>query len=274
MTQFAFAMVSIFGVPAMIIALLFLAHRLTPATVWKTWPVQTAATLAFLSCIGLPMLIVRLDSQGDYFDDETALVSQAYGLPEGVTVDHQRDKSLRLGDCWRNAVDWRSDVTFSDAGTFYQWFNRKDYRQGIVNQVADYFGQAPARVSVAPGALNLAARDPQYVLSDERGSYERNVRILKYLKPFACTAIERGDDSSISLRRCDPIAEGGDVGNAGQVILRPDAEKHKLKGRIYYARGPSTCTNPLRRALNTALGLPHPEDGRPDTQMGGTLPIW
>jgi hypothetical protein len=46
MTQFAFAMTSMFGVPAMIVALLILAHRLTPAAVWKTWPVQTAATLA------------------------------------------------------------------------------------------------------------------------------------------------------------------------------------------------------------------------------------
>lgn len=274
MTQFAFAMLSMFGVPALMIALLILAHRLTPAAVWKTWPVQTAATLAFLGCIGLPVLIVRLDSQGDYFDDETALVSQAFGLPAGVTVGRQGDKSVRLGDCWRNAVNWRAGVTFPDSDAHYGWLYGKGYRQGIVNQVAAYFGQPPARVSVAPGALELAARDAQYVLSDERGSYDRNTRILNYLKPFVCTAIERGADGSITLRRCDPIAEGGDEGNAGQIILRPDAEKQTLEGRIYYARGPSTCTNPLRRGLNTALGLPHPEGAAPDNRVAGSLPLW
>jgi hypothetical protein len=94
------------------------------------------------------------------------------------------------------------------------------------------------------------------------------------VKPFVCTAIERGADGSITLRRCDPMAEGGDEGNAGQIILGPDAEKQTLGGRITYARGPSTCTNPLRRGLNTALGLPHPEGDKPNTRMGESLPIW
>lgn len=274
MTQFAFSMISLFGVPAMIVAMLIAAHRLTPAKVWKTWPVQTAATLAFLGCIGVPLAITQIDSQGDFFDDETALVSEAFGLPAGVAVDHQRDKTLRLGDCWRNAVNWRSEVTFPNADAFYQWFDGKGYSQGIVTQVADYYGQPPARVSVAPGALDLADRDPQYVLSDKAGSYDRNVRILQHMKPFVCTAIDQADDGSIALRRCDPIAEGGDVGNAGQVILRPDPGKQTLEGRIYYARGPSICTNPLRRALNNALGLPHPEGDKPNTQIASSLPIW
>lgn len=274
MTQFAFAMLSMFGVPAMIVTMLIVAHRLTPPPVWKTWPVQIAATLAFLSCIGLPVLILNLDSQGDFFDDETALVSEAFGLPAGVTVDRQGDKTLRLGDCWRNAVNWNSAVAFSNADTFYQWFNGKGYREGIVAQVADYYGQPPARVSVGPGALDLLPRDPKYVLSRGRDSFDLNRRIVKYYKPFVCTAIERGDDGSIALRRCDPIAEGGDVGNAGQVILRPDASKQTLEGWIYYARGPSTCTNPLRRGLNNALGLPHPEGKKPNTEIAGSLPIW
>ena len=56
MTGFTFALLSMFGVPAAVMALIFLAHRLTPAAVWKTLPVQVLATLAFLSCIGLPVL--------------------------------------------------------------------------------------------------------------------------------------------------------------------------------------------------------------------------
>jgi hypothetical protein len=274
MTQFAFAMISMFGVPAMMIALLILAHKLTPAPVWKTWPVQTAATLAFLGCIAGPVAIIQIDSQGDYFDSETALVSEAFGLPAGARVSKQGDKSLRLGDCWRNAVNWRSEVTFPNADAFYQWLYGEGFKQGIARQVAGYFGQPPARVSIAPGALDLLPRDPKYVLSKERGSYDLNTRILKYYKPFVCTAIEQGADGSITLRRCDPIAEGADMGNAGQVVLRPDAGKQTLEGHIYYARGPATCTNPLRRGLNKALGLPHPEGGKPNTRMGESLPIW
>ena len=273
MTGFTFAMISIFGVPAAVLALLILAHRLTPAAVWKTLPVQVLATLAFLSCIGLPVAIMQFDSQGDYFDDHTALVSEAFALPAGVTVDRQGDKTVRLGDCWRNSVNWRSEATFPDAASFDRWYAGQGFQQGIVRQVASYFGKPPALVSVAPGALDLSPRDPQYVLSDENGSYQRNVRILEFYQPFVCTAIDRAADGSITLRRCDPIAEGGDVGNAGQVIVNPDAKKRTLEGRIYYAQGPSYCTNPVRRAVNGALGLSHPEGGKPNTEMGGSLPI-
>jgi hypothetical protein len=272
-TQFTFALVALFGIPAAIVALLIIAHRLTPAAVWKTWPVQTLATLAFLSCIGLPVLILNVDSQGDFFEDETELVTATFGLPGGVTVERQGDKTLRLGDCWRNAVNWRSEVTFPSVAAFDQWYASGDFRQGIVEQVADYFGQPPARISIAPGALDLAPRDPRYVLSDERGSYDRNTRILRFYQPFVCTAIDRAADGAITLRRCDPIADGGDGGNAGQVIVTPDTKAHKLGGVIHYAQGPASCTNPVRRAVNAALGLPHPEGGAPNTAMGSVLPI-
>ena len=272
MTQFAFAMLAMFGVPAMIVALLIVAHRLTPALVWKTWPVQAAATLAFVGCIAVPFAIMRVDSQGDYFEDEAALVTDAFGLPEGVIVDHQRDKTVRLGDCWGNAVNWRSEVAFPDAAAFDRWYGSRGYQQGIIRQVSDYFGQPPTRVSVAPGALDLLPRGPQYVLSDEPGSYQRNTRILEFYQPFVCAAIDRKPDGTIALRRCDPIAEGGDAGNAGQVIVNPDAAERKLEGRIYYAQGPSTCINPLRRTVNRVLGLPHPEGGAPNTAIGGVLP--
>lgn len=273
MSGFTFAILAIFGVPAAVMGLLFLAHRLTPAAIWHTRKVQVLATLAFLSCIGLPVLILHIDSQGDYFDDSTALVSEAFALSAGVTVNHQGDKTVRLGDCWRNAVNWQSEVTFPDAVAFDQWYAGQGFQQGVVRQVAGYFGQSPARVSVVPGALDLLPRDPKHMLSDDNGSYHSNVRILKFYRPFVCTAIDRDTDGSITLRRCDPIARGGDAGNAGQVIVNPDAKKRTLEGRIYYASGPSYCTNPLRRAVNGALGLPHPEGGPPNTEIGGMLPL-
>ena len=273
MTQFTFSLVALIGIPAAIIALIFLAHRLTPKAIWYSRPVQAVGVLAFLSCIGLPVAITMIDSQGDHFDDETALVSAAFGLPPGVTVDRQGDKTLRLGDCWRNAVLWRSEVAFPDAAAFDQWLASDAIRQGIVTQVADYFGQPPDRISIAPGALDLAPRDPRYVLSNERGSYERNTRILRFYQPFVCAAIDQAADGAITLRRCDPIAPGGDGGTAGQVIVAPEAKARKLGGVIYYAQGPASCTNPVRRAVNRALGLPHPEAGKPNTSMGGVLPV-
>ncbi len=273
MTQFAFSLVALFGVPAAIIALIVLAHRLTPAPIWYSRPVQAVAILGFLSCIGLPVAIVMIDTQGDYFDDETALVSAAFALPEGATVDRQRDKTLRLGDCWRNAVLWRSEAAFPDAASFDQWYASGAHRQAILAQVADYFGQPPEAISVAPGALDLAPRDPRHVLSDALGSYQRNTRILRFDEPFVCTAIDRAADGAISLRRCDPIAQGGDGGTAGQVIFNPDTRTRRVEGLISYAQGPSTCTNPVRRAVNAALGLPHPEGGKPNTQMASVLPI-
>ena len=75
----------------------------------------------------------------------------------------------------------------------------------------------------------------------------------------------------MSLRPCDPVALKEDTGNAGKVIVNPSARDRTLEGRIYYAQGPSTCTNPLRRAVNDAMGWPHPE-GKPNTSIGGTLP--
>jgi hypothetical protein len=273
MTGFTFALVALLGVPFAVLGLLVLAHRLTPPAIWKTLPVQALAFLGFLSCIGLPVAIMLIDSQGEYFDDETALVGEAFGLPEGVTVNRQGDKTLRLGDCWRNSVNWQSEVIFADAAGFDRWLAAQGFRQGITRQVAGYFGQTPERVSIAPGALDLLPRDPQYVLSDGRDSYQRNVRILQFYQPFVCTAIDRAADGSITLRRCDPIADGGDAGNAGQVIVNPDAKKRTLEGRIYYASGPATCTNPVRRAVNNTLGLPHPDGGEPNTLIGGALPF-
>jgi hypothetical protein len=274
MTQFVFALLAMFGVPAALIALVFLGYRLTPRRIWFSVPVQTVATLAVLGCIGVPVMIVSFDSQGEYFEDETALVSQAFGLPAGVAVDRQKDKSLGLGDCWRNAVNWRSEVTFGSAAAFDQWYATDGWRAGIFGQVASYFGVEPTSISVAPGALDLRPRDPQYVLSDKNGSYQRNTRILQFYEPFVCAAIDRDADGRIALRRCDPIADGGDGGNAGQVIVNPKAKDRTLEGRIYYAQGPSTCTNPIRRAVNNALGLPHPDGGEPNTSIGQALPIF
>lgn len=274
MDQFTFALVAMFGVPFALIGLVMLAYRVIPKSIWFGPLVQTIATTAVLGAIGAPIAILMLDSQGEYFDDESELVSEAFALPQGSKVDRQRDRTLGLGDCWRNAVNWRSEVTFASPQTFDRWYAAQDYREPLVNQIAGYFGVTPENISIAEGALDMRDRDPGYDLSDARDSYSRNTRILEFYEPFVCAAIERDAAGNISLRRCDPVAQGADTGNGGWVIINPSARKRTLEGRIYYASGPSYCTNPLRRAVNNTLGLPHPEGGKPNTNIGGILPIW
>lgn len=273
MTQFAFALFALFGVPVALITLVFLGHRLTPRRIWFSAPVQVVATLAVLGCIGAPIAITMVDSQGEYFEDVRELVGGAFALPDGVKVDKQRDRTVRLGDCWRNAVSWRSKVMFGSAAAFDRWYADEGWRAGIVKQIAGYYGVEPNRISVTDGALNLRARDPEYQLVDDGKAYRQNVRILEFYEPFVCTAIEKGADGRLSLRPCDPVALAGDSGNAGRVIVNPSAKKRTLEGQIYYAQGPSTCTNPVRRVVNNALGLPHPDGGEPNTSIAGVLPI-
>lgn len=272
MEAHTFALISLFGVPVVLIALVLLGHKVTPKRVWFSFPVQTVATAAVLGAIGVPIYIFNVDGEGEYFDDETELVGRAFALPAGARVSRQMDRTIRLGDCWRNAVNWRSEVAFPSAEAFDRWYESAGYKQGIVRQIADYFGQDAAQISIVDGALDMRERDPQYQLSQEHGSYDRNVRILEFDEPFVCTAIEKDGEGRISLRPCDPIAIPADSGDGGWVIVNPSVKDRTLEGRIYYAQGPHTCTNPLRRALNTALGLPHPEGGDPNTSIGGMLP--
>lgn len=272
MDQFSFALIAVFGVPFGAIVLLFLGHRLTPRSVWFSFPVQTVVGGLFLGALATPILVFNADAEGDYFEDESELVRTAFALPGTVTVDRQRDRTVRLGDCWRNAVNWRSDVEFASAEDFDSWYASEGWRDGIVEQIADYFGVPVANISVAEGALDLRPHDPQYALSQDHGSYSQNVRILEFYDPFVCAAVERDEGGAISLRPCDPVALTTDTGNAGRVIVNPDRRDRTLEGSIYYAQGPHTCTNPVRRAVNDALGLDHPEGGEPNTQMGSVLP--
>lgn len=267
-----FALVALLGVPFALIALLVLVHRLTPAALWRTAPFQIFGTVGFLGALAAPYLIYLKDAQGNYFEDHQQLVSRAFALPADTVVNKQRDRTVRLGDCWRNAVNWRSEVEFPTANMFDDWYAREHWKKAIVSQIAGYYGVEPASIAVSEGALDMRSHDPKYQLSEEYGSYEQNVRILEFNEPFVCAAIEKGEDGRIALRACDPVSLKRDTGNAGEVIINPSLKDRTLEGRIFYAQGPSTCTNPVRRAVNEAMGWPHPEGGEPNLSMGAILP--
>lgn len=270
-----FAYLALIGVPVFGIAMLFVGHWLLPKRVWFSFQVQTLVTGWFFATVATPFLVVWKDSEGDYFEDERALVTQAFALPPGTSIDRQGDRTLRTGDCWRNAVNWRSEITFPSQAAFNEWVARNDYKAGIVEQLAGYHGIEPGDITVEPGALDMRERDPKYQLRDGHKSYRHNVRVIEFYRPFVCAAIERSGDDAFTLRPCDPLAQEPDVGNAGIVVINPNAGNRdgKLEGRIYYAGGPHYCTNPVRKQVNDALGLPHPMDDTPNTRMGGTMPL-
>lgn len=272
MDGFTFAMLTLFGVPAALLALLFLAYRLIPKTIWYSRPVQFVATGWVLGLIAAPFALAWIDMEGEYFDSSEELAAQAFALPAGAAVDYQRDRTVRLGDCWRNAVNWRSQAAFASPGDFDRWYASQPWRDSVVAQVAAYFGVAQDAIRVDEGALELRERDPRYVLSDARDSYHWNTRIFEFDQPFVCAAIEQDVGSgSVALRRCDPLAVPADTGNKGWVIVNPDPGQKRLEGRILYVAGPHYCSNPIRRGVNTALGLPHPE-GESNLSIGTVLP--
>ena len=272
MDAFTFALIAMFGVPFGAIALLLLGHRLTPKRVWFSFPVQTVVTGLFLGAIATPFLVAIADAEGEYFEDEVELVQAAFALPSGTEVDHQKDRTLRLGDCWRNAVYWRSEARFGSAQAFDRWHAEEGWREALLEQIAGYYGIEPGAITVEEGALTMREIDPSYQLRDDHNSYSQNVRILEFREPFVCAAIERDASGAIRLRSCDPVSLAPDFGEEGHVIINPSFSERSLEGQIYYGAGPHYCTNPVRRAVNDALGLDHPEGGEPNTRMAAILP--
>ncbi len=262
MESATFALLAMFGVPFGMLALLMLAFKIIPRPTWKSWPVQIVATLWFLALIAAPFAITIIDSQGEYYDGPEHLVGATFAVPQTAAVNYQRDRTNRYGDCWRNAVNWRSDVTFASPAEFDAWLGSENWRDAIVAEVAGYFGTQQGAISVGEGALDLRDRDARYVLRDDHNSYQWNTRIFEYSEPFVCTAIDRDESTgAVSLRACDPLASPDDMGSEGRIVINPSAKKRELEGKILYLDGPSYCVNPLRKAVNDALGLPHPKGG-------------
>ena len=268
MDHLTFELLALFGLPAVMTAVLLLAYRLIPRSVWLLKTVQAFVAIWFIAIIAVPVTIMLVDSQGEYFDGSEELVQTAFALPAGVEVDYQRDRTVKLGDCWQNAVNWRSEARFLAARDFEFWLEDRPFQTSIVAQIEDYFGLP---VAVEDGALQLRGRDPKYRLSDELGSFQANKAILEFPEPFLCAAIERHPASSgLVLRPCDPIARPFDKGSEGWVIVNPDRDENLVEGRIQYRRGPKTCINPIRRRINEFLGLPHPP-GEPDLGFSTTI---
>ncbi|NVE94565.1 hypothetical protein [Altererythrobacter lutimaris] len=271
MTGFQFAMLAWFGVPIAIVGMLVLAYRLMPEKAWKSWPLQTVATLGFLSAIGVPVAITWIDAQGDYFDDRNHLVRGGLSTPPEAEVAHKRFN--KLGNCWSNAVNWSVEARFSSQEKLNSWFEQEPWKDSLVDQMSGYFDLPRDQITVEEGALSPAMRDAKWVWDEQGRIPDWISRTYRYITPFVCTAIdgETGPQGSLNLRRCDPIALPKDTGNLGRVTIMNQGQNGILEGHIHYLSGPSYCTNPLRRGLNGMLGLPHPE-GEVDSNIGGAIP--
>ncbi|WP_394731079.1 hypothetical protein [Altererythrobacter sp. GH1-8] len=259
MTDFQFAMLAWFGVPIAIIGLVFLAHRLTPDRIWKSWPVQVIATAAVLSALVAPVAITWIDSQGDYFDDRIELVQGGLNTPPDAEIAPKRFN--HLGNCWSNGVSWAVEVDFGSQEKRDDWYEQQPWRESLVEQMAGYFDVPRDQITVEEGAFTPAMRDPKWVWDEQGPIPDWISRTYRYITPFVCTAIEgeAGPQGSLTLRRCDPVVLPEDFGNLGRVTIMNQGRTGILEGYIQYRGGPPYCTNPLRRGLNNMLGLPHPE---------------
>lgn len=252
-----FTILALLGLPLTMIVLLALLGKFLPTRVLRRPLVQGLATVMFLSAIGLPVAAFMIDGQGDYFEDRWALVGGGLGLPADAEIAGQRGGSL--GDCWSNQVNWSPNVAFGSDEQVEAWFSREPWREPLPAQIADYFATPFNRLTIADGALDQRRMDGRWELGPDDPIPDWVHRRYGYIEPFVCVAIDGpGGEGGLTLRPCDPIVLPEDVGTKGRVILRRGGVPGTLEGHIHYLGGPRYCTNPLRRALNGALGLPHP----------------
>ena len=270
-----FTILAALVMPLTLIVIAALLGKFLPTRVLRSWPSQVLGTALVLGALGMPIAAFLIDGQGDYFDDRQTLVGGGLGLPEDVEIANQRGGSL--GDCWSNNVNWWLKVKFGSDERVEAWFSREPWRATLPAQIADYFSTPLSRVTIVDGAFDQRRMDPRWEWRRQPG--ERTPDWVHdrrgYFEPFVCVAIDGpGGAGGLTLRPCDPILRPQDIGNKGRVILRRSDKPATLEGHIQYVGGPRYCTNPLRRALNNALGLPHPEGDKPNTKIASSLPIW
>ncbi len=267
-----FSILSTMIVPLAMIAVLALAGWLLPRRITKNPLFQSVVVVWLVGIIALPVSAIHFDAQGDFFDDRNALVREGLGMPAQVEVAHK--KYNNLGDCWSNSVDWSVEAKFPSQEDRDAWLESEAYREPLIDQISSYFDIPIDQINVRDGALNLAEMEPRWRNADVRDLDKRYIsRRYGHWQPFVCVAIERADPdaNTLTLRRCDPVMLPEDNGNMGRVILNRQGKAKILEGHIFYASGPAYCSNPVRRAVNSALGLPHPEARR--VEDGANLPI-
>lgn len=254
-----FMILAVLVLPLTLIVIAALLGKFLPARVLRSRPSQTLVTVLVLGAIGMPITAIIVDGQGNYFDSRRALLGDGLGLPADVEIARQRGGSL--GDCWSNQVNWSPKVKFGSNERLKTWFSREPWREPLPAQIADYFSTPLNRVTIAQGALDQRRMDPRWEWRREAGEPVPDWihRRRGYFEPFVCVAIDGpGGGDGLTLRPCDPILLPQDIGTKGRVILRRSDVPGTLAGHIQYLGGPDYCTNPLRRALNGALALPHP----------------
>jgi hypothetical protein len=269
-----FSILSVLIVPFAMIILLALIGKFVPKKIVTSFPFQTFATVWFIGIFAVPISAIYFDAQDDFFEDRYALVRDGLGMPATVEVPSPGRFSGSLGDCWSNSVNWSLEATFPSDEQLELWFAQQSYREPLVKQISAYFDTPMDHITVLNGALDPREIDKKWMSDINEPMREWwQYRRRSYFEPSVCLAIERPDETGegLILRPCDPVVLPEDMGNMGRVILNRSGSSAVLAGEIYYATGPSYCTNPVRRAVNNALGLPHPEARRPDD--GSTLPL-
>ena len=132
---------------------------------------------------------------------------------------------------------------------------RAELPQRVVGYVAEYHGVRPADIEIAPGALDWRTPassdyDPDVLVTPQHYQLQRS--------PSICAAIDRTGDT-VRLRRCNPLRAKDDGGNAGHILAVDEHVFRQLRLSLVNEQPPPWCEYPVRRAVNAALGLPHPD---------------
>ena len=126
----------------------------------------------------------------------------------------------------------------------------------LLAYLLDYHDLPRSAVSIEAGALDWRRVNAWDYDPDKPMFPERYTRITN---EFVCARIDRTGDE-LTLAPCNPVRIFEPRGNAGYVLAVDDDLRDLLKiDLVHAARAPHWCENPVRRAVNGALGLDHPD---------------
>lgn len=199
-----------------------------------------------IAIIGLPIIDL---SGGNRSKSEIA--ADLFALPDDLDFTSRQSRP-KTPLCWQNEFALSGEATLDQATRESLYGDAMG--NNIRNYVAAHYGLAPNAILFDDDALDWQTASAVYDLRD--GKYWSPTRLKMMLNPFVCAAIER-NGKTVRLRRCDPLAEPKDSGNAGRIRATLDRHNGDLDYQILHEDQATSCRNPVRRAINRTLGLEH-----------------
>ena len=244
-----FILAYLFGAPA-IAAALNLAFVLLDRRAGDHGPAKRLVGHAFTAWLLAVVAVPILDLRGGLGKEEIA--RELFALPEDTVLEARRSRP-KTPICWQDEPGFFGTARLDDATA--ERLAGSGAGENLRAYVARHYGLRPSDILVEAGALDWREASDAHDLHD--GEYWSPTRLATMLDPFVCAAIQR-EGGVVTLLPCDPIARTPDTGNAGRLRLVIDREDGELDYLLVHADASTSCTNPIRRAVNALLRLEHP----------------